>query len=284
MGNLELDFHLLWQSEDTLLTQVEADKVEQVIDSIWETQIVENILHILSGKRIPDDLDTKEVFYITRRASIIDAINSRSQEVAEILWNTFPDLKWKVPMSVVMALAINDILITLANHGELKNIHVKEKEQSYVTQVGINKKRKYGTSTFTKQSPAEALRKILKRRNQLSYEQSNSKAAEKHLKEKETAKQGLIENWILIPIDGSSGPYKIKHIRYSQSLRKSSHRFEFHFSLDGKNHNCQRSTTEHTVSWAFTQVVCELSKILKLSQLEKSILLEKQYTWISLYE
>jgi hypothetical protein len=178
MVNLDLEMKLLNQLEDPLLSREEAEKVETIIHHIKDTSVAQGILSPLKEKNIPEDIDAREVFYITRRASIMDAINNSSQDIADILRENFPEVREKIPMSVVMAMIINDIIITLCDYAQLSHIHRIASDSSYRTAVTVNGKRKYGNSSHKVQKPAKSLRTILQKRNQLYYEQNIHKTLE----------------------------------------------------------------------------------------------------------
>lgn len=262
---------LLSQSEDPLLSEKEAEKVETIIAHIKDTSTVQNILSRLSEKNIPEDIDAREIFYITRRASIIDVINNSSQDIANILRQTHPEIEKKIPMSVVMALVINEIIITLSDHAQLSHIHTVASDSSYRTCVTVNGKRKYGNSSHTVQSRARALRTILKRRSQLFYERDTHKSVQQKNQQQKTILQWLIHRWILEEVHGG---YKIRNLSYSKKRRSNAYKISYSTQKNGKRFSISRSTSEHGKRPAYEQVIEWISKFHHLSEHEKQILME----------
>jgi len=271
-------YEFLSQTPDRLLTQKEADEVISRIEGDEYTEIVSKVIEkILESKT---DLSKEEIFYITSRAEIIDAINSRSNYVAKIIQEQWETGKQQTPISIVMALALNEIIVQLANSCWLANITKSKSKKSYITEVQYAHKRKHGQSTFRKQNQSRALRKVLQRRSELYSRREGLKYRLEQDTKNEQIVQWLIEKWVLIH---HKWTYKISWIRAKKATRKMSVRLHFKKTIDWTSYTIQRSISEYWYEEAFRMILEKVQEAFNLSPNEISALNNSKYCRQELY-
>ncbi len=277
------------QEEDVLLSKQEA---QRVIESIkWEEYVstVKEIVDGLCSWSISLPSSSQEIFYISSRASIIDTLNETSQVVAETIESC--NKKWEISASMVMALALNNILVRMADRWEMPRISNSIKEQAYRTHISIEWKWRYGMNNYIVQWKAKALQKALKTRKRLSDERIKVKTETKTKLHREKLRQWLIEKWILIPTIISSQDstthwpdeqvFKVRNIYYRSRSKSSGMKFVFSLKHEWESTSKSATLSVHQGN-AYDVVVEELCRFFWLSFIEQSILKEDQYrdTWL----
>ena len=274
---------LMNQSEDTLVSDQEASEINAVIHSNTYKEVIEwVVISLLEWWQDLEWIWKREIFYISCRADVMQALNSTSSEVAAIMTE-----KWLshqvVPAAIVMAYALNEIIVSMWDSKALKYIYTSGQNPRYQIGLRIEWRRMNRSSSYLRIWKAWALHKALQIRRDLLEKRLEIQNETQRNLTREKARQWLVEKWILIPIQQEWEVFKVSHIYRRGKYKSSGDKYIFRVEKDWKRSSKQASISEHLEEPAYNIVIEALCIFFQLSPIERSILKEKQYRSSQLY-